>query len=222
MSDMSSSTGLQVQGLELHRPGFRIKASFQVEPGERLALVGRSGGGKTTVLRALAGLDPIQTGRVVLGQEELTHWAPEKRRFGYVFQDLALFPSLTVAENLEFGLRVRGYSKSECLKRLTPWVERFGLRGREHDSVGNLSGGERQRVALIRTWVTQPRVLLLDEPFSALDPVLRGEFRQALLDVLARNPIPVVWVTHDVADLEHFATRRLPLRESETGVLREF
>jgi ABC-type sulfate/molybdate transport systems ATPase subunit len=146
----------------------------------------------------------------------------EKRNFGFVFQDLALFPTLSVAQNLDFGLRVRGISQRERDLRMAPWVERFGLKGRERDPVSQLSGGERQRVALIRTWLTEPRVLLLDEPFSALDPVLRVEFRQALLEVLQRHPVPVIWVTHDDADLEHFATDQLEVKERDSGRIREF
>jgi ABC-type nitrate/sulfonate/bicarbonate transport system ATPase subunit len=105
---------------------------------------------------------------------------------------------------------------------VAPWVERFGLKGKEKTAVGHLSGGERQRVALIRTWVTAPRVLLLDEPFSALDAALRAEFQKGLLDLLAKDPVPVLWVTHDVSDLDQFATDRVAVRESSDGMIREF
>lgn len=214
--------GLEVQGLEILRPGFKILADLNVGPEERVALVGRSGCGKTTVLRAIAGLESTEQGKVRVAGQDWTGVRPEDRRFGFVFQDLALFPALTVGQNLEFGLRVLGVPPGERKSRIAVWADRFGLRGREHDSIGQLSGGERQRVALIRTWVTRPRILLLDEPFSALDSALRSEFRSALAELLSAEPVPLLWVTHDSSDLDAFATRRVEVQETQGGKLREF
>ena len=213
---------LVISAVRMEREGFRIEADFKVKSGERVALLGRSGCGKTTLLRGVAGFEPLTHGQVLSGDLDLSALPPERREVGFVFQDLALFPALSVGDNLEFGLRVRGLSKAERLKRLAPWVERFGLRGRESEPVGNLSGGERQRVALIRTWVTGPRALLLDEPFTALDPGMRAEFRAALLEVLAENPVPVLWVTHDHGELEAFATSRITVEETSGGGIRRF
>jgi len=217
-----SQGGLEVRDLRIHREGFEIRVNLHVRPGQRVALLGRSGCGKTTLLRAIAGLEPVHSGQVCLVGDDVTHLPTERRNLGVVFQDLALFPSLTVEQNLDFGLRVRGVSRKERELRLAPWVERFGLKGREKAALGYLSGGERQRVALIRTWVTKPRVLLLDEPFSALDAVLRADFQQLLMDLLAKDPVPVLWVTHDVSDLDRFATDQVAVRESSDGAIREF
>jgi ABC-type Fe3+/spermidine/putrescine transport system ATPase subunit len=206
----------------MERGAFRLEADFEVAPGERIALLGRSGCGKTTLLRGLAGLESVTAGDISVGGQPLGNLPAEKRGMGFVFQDLALFPALTVGQNLEFGLRVRGVRPAQRAREIASWVERFGLQGREREPVGNLSGGERQRVALIRTWVTRPKVLLLDEPFTALDPGMRAEFRKALLEVLDLHPVPVLWVTHDHSELNMFATGSIQALESDGGARRRF
>lgn len=164
-------------------------------------LFGPSGCGKTTVLRCLAGLERPEDGVIQFGAET---WldsardislAPQRRGVGFVFQDYALFPHLTVAGNLGYGLR--HLSPSERASRVSELIERFDLRGVESHRPGALSGGQQQRVALARTLARRPRLLLLDEPLSALDSRLREQLRGQLRHLLAACDIPVLLVTHD-------------------------
>jgi ABC-type Fe3+/spermidine/putrescine transport system ATPase subunit len=164
------------------------------------ALLGPSGSGKTTLLNIVAGLVPVSAGRVLFGADDVTSLAAEARRIGYVFQNHALFPHLTVAGNVEFPLRVRGIATPERRRRALDAlaiVELDHLAGR---NVTTLSGGQRQRVALARALVADPDILLLDEPLSALDPQLRDRIRDELNTLLEPLPVPVVLVTHDQHD----------------------
>lgn len=164
------------------------------------ALLGPSGSGKTTLLNIVAGLVPVTSGRVLFGAEDVTHQAAETRRIGYVFQNHALFPHLTVAGNVEFPLRVRGVAKSERQRRAAEALAIVELDHLSARNVATLSGGQRQRVALARALVANPDVLLLDEPLSALDPQLRDRIRDELSALLEPLPVPVVLVTHDQHD----------------------
>lgn len=164
-------------------------------------LFGPSGCGKTTVLRCLAGLERPDSGTICFGDETWTnaergiHWPPQQRGIGFLFQDYALFPHLTVAGNIGYGLT--GLSASERGQRVTEMLDRFELKGLEHRYPHQVSGGQQQRVALARVLVRRPRLLLLDEPLSALDASLRDELRWELRELLSTFQIPVVVVTHD-------------------------
>jgi ABC-type Fe3+/spermidine/putrescine transport system ATPase subunit len=197
-------------------------ASFELARGERAAVVGRSGSGKTTLLRLLAGLEPCVGGRITLEGRDLTALAPEKRGLGYVFQDQALFPALDVLGNVAFGLQARGVVRSEREDRARDWLARVGLADRARDDVRVLSGGERQRVAFARALVIQPAALLLDEPFSALDGVSRGELRSRLLELHSEWPVPLLLVTHDPEDARALANVRINFSEAENGRIRHF
>jgi len=192
---------------------FDLRADFEVGNQERVALLGASGCGKTSILRAIAGIGDsrLESGSIQLLGEEISRVPSEKREVGLVFQDFALFPSLDVWGNLIFGLQARGVPREEWDSRLARWVDRFALRPLMKASVLQLSGGEKQRVALVRTLVTQPKVLLLDEPFSALDAVLREEAARAVREVQELLQVPLVFVTHDPGDVERLATRVLRL-----------
>jgi ABC-type Fe3+/spermidine/putrescine transport system ATPase subunit len=171
--------------------------TLALERGEMLALLGPSGSGKTTTLRLLAGFDPPDAGRVFVEQEDVTGQAPVSRRFGMVFQHYALFPHLDVRANVAFGLEsigIRGGDLDRRVERALALVDLAGFGARR---IGQLSGGQQQRVALARALAPEPRVLLLDEPLSNLDPTLRERTRRELRDLIHRLGITTVLVTHE-------------------------
>lgn len=181
------------------------EVSLDVMPGEVVALAGPSGSGKSTLLRVVLGLTPPSEGSVSIG-ERLTNQgrkvvvAPEDRNLAMVFQDLALWPHLTVAGNLAFALRSRGVPGPECKARIEAVLGRTGLRDKTSRRPSSLSGGERQRVALARALVQNPVALLLDEPLASLDVLLRVEMLSFLRELLRDRRCPVLYVTHDGAE----------------------
>ncbi|HEV3498321.1 MAG TPA: ABC transporter ATP-binding protein, partial [Actinomycetes bacterium] len=180
-----------------------LDVSLTLPMGTTVALLGPNGAGKTTLLRALAGLQPLQRGRVALDGEVLEDAAagtwrpPEDRPIGVVFQDYLLFPHLSVLENVAFGLRCRGVSRTESRRRAHAWLERVGLGDRHGARPRELSGGQCQRVALARALATDPQLLLLDEPLAALDASTRIEVRRDLRRHLASFHGVRLLVTHD-------------------------
>ncbi len=168
--------------------------------GEVTSLLGSSGSGKTTLLNILAGLAAPTTGRVKAGQDDITDLPTEKRRVGYVFQTHALFPHLDVQGNIGFALKVRGVPRVQTAQRVADLLALVNMSGFAARRIDTLSGGQRQRVAIARALAAEPRILLLDEPLSALDPELRGKIRQELRELLDRLRIPTVLVTHDRDD----------------------
>ena len=162
-----------------------------------LALLGPSGSGKTTTLRLLAGFEAPDSGRVVVDGEDVTRVEPVGRRFGMVFQHYALFPHLDVGQNVAFGLESAGTRGDELRGRVARALELVDLAGFERRRVGQLSGGQQQRVALARALAPEPRVLLLDEPLSNLDPTLRERTRREIRDLIRRLGITTVLVTHE-------------------------
>jgi len=181
--------------------------SFSVEPGEILAIVGGSGCGKSTLLRAIAGLDPPSRGRVLLDGEQVTK---PHERIGIVFQEPRLLPWLKVADNVGFGLEDR--PRAERRERVTKALTRVGLPDKAAVWPRELSGGQAQRVALARALVPRPEVLLLDEPFSALDAFTRVDLQDHLLDLWADARPTLVLVTHDVDEAIVLADRILVMR----------
>ena len=173
--------------------------SFHVNPGDICSLLGPSGCGKTTILRAIAGFQPLQEGRILLGEQCLSEpghqLAPEQRHIGMVFQDYALFPHLNVADNICFGLKqINGKERRDRLERLLALVR---LEGVEKRYPHELSGGQQQRIALARALAPNPRLLLMDEPFSNLDAELRKKLSLEVRDILKELGISAVLVTHD-------------------------
>ena len=184
--------------------------SFDVFPGEIFALVGASGCGKTTTLRLIAGFETVETGSISMGErilaDEKKHVPPEARGIGFVFQDYALFPDKNVLNNAAFGLS-RKLPKKERHALALETLERVGIAHLHERMPHHLSGGEQQRVALARSLATQPRLLLLDEPFSSLDTGLREATREEVRDVLKASDISVILVTHDQEEALSFAER---------------
>ena len=171
--------------------------SLTVEPGEIFALLGPSGSGKTTMLRLLAGFEQLDRGRLLIADEAVEHLPPARRGVGMLFQSYALFPHLSVAENVAFGLKVRGGAQGEADARVAEMLELVRLSGFEQRRIAELSGGQQQRVALARALAPRPRVLLLDEPLSNLDPALREETRADLRHAVKQTGITTVLVTHE-------------------------
>ena len=193
--------------------------SLSVAQGETVALLGASGAGKSTLLRVVAGLEPLEAGRVRLSGEDISSWPPERRQIALMFQDFALFPHLNVTDNVAFGLRERGMGKADSRHEARQWLQRMGLAHRADASVLQLSGGEQQRVALARAMITQPRALLLDEPFSALDADLRQELRQEVMAFVQAHALPCVLVTHDEAEARVMAQRAWRLVQGQLHAL---
>jgi ABC-type sulfate/molybdate transport systems ATPase subunit len=207
---------LHVKHLRKKIGSFILTADFTVGVGERVALVGKSGSGKSSLLRLIAGLDELNPevgdeGQIFLGDQDLSSLTPQKRAIGFVFQEPTLFPVLSVIQNVAFGLQVRDVSKAEREKQALEWLDRVGLKNQAFSEVTRLSGGEKQRVALVRALIWKPQLLLLDEPFSALDVDLRQSLRQLVLELHALWPVPLLWVTHDPIDVQVMATSSLQL-----------
>ena len=171
--------------------------SLEVDPGEILVLLGPSGSGKTTLLRLIAGFEQPDEGQILVSDEDVTPLPPEKRNFGMVFQHYALFPHLSVAGNVAFGLESRGVAREQRLSRVTEVLPLVDLEGFEDRRVQEISGGQQQRVALARALAPDPRLMLLDEPLSNLDPSLRERTRRELKSAIRRVGITAVWVTHE-------------------------
>jgi iron(III) transport system ATP-binding protein len=171
--------------------------SLHVRPGEFLTLLGPSGCGKTTTLRMIAGFERPDGGRVFIGDQDVTDLMANQRNIGFVFQNYALFPHLTVHENVAYGLRVQKLPATEIARAVRDVLQMVGLAGYDRQFPHQLSGGEQQRVALARAIVIRPRVLLFDEPLSNLDAKLRVHMRGELRDLQKRLAITAVYVTHD-------------------------
>ncbi|WP_353500063.1 ABC transporter ATP-binding protein [Vibrio chaetopteri] len=170
---------------------------FTIEKGEFITLLGPSGCGKSTLLRSLAGLNPVEGGQVLVDGVDITHAAPQQRGIGMVFQSYALFPNMTVAENIAFGLKMQKLAKAEIEREVTKVIDLVELTGKERQYPHQLSGGQRQRVALARALVVKPRILLLDEPLSALDAKIRKNLRQQIRTIQKELNLTTIFVTHD-------------------------
>ncbi|HEX2046764.1 MAG TPA: ABC transporter ATP-binding protein [Acidimicrobiales bacterium] len=191
-----------------------LDLALEASPDEVVAVVGPNGAGKSTLLRALAGLVRLGRGRIVLGDRVLAdartgaHVAPEGRRVAVVFQDTLLFPHLSALDNVAYGLRARGAGRADARRRGGDWLGRVGLAVDHHHSrPGRLSGGQAQRVALARALATEPELLLLDEPLSAVDAAAKGHLRRVLRERLAVTPGVRLVVTHDPVDAMTLADR---------------
>jgi putative spermidine/putrescine transport system ATP-binding protein len=195
------TNGVAVELNDLTRIYGAVKAldgfTLHIEPGELVALLGPSGCGKTTALRILAGLDQATTGTVSVDGRDITRVPANKRDMGMVFQAYSLFPHLTVLDNVAFGLKMRGKPKAQRTSRAADMLDLVGLTAHKHKYASELSGGQQQRVALARALAIQPRVLLLDEPLSALDAKVRVQLRDEIRRVQMEVGTTTLFVTHD-------------------------
>ncbi len=179
-------------------PGFSLgDISFDLEKGETLTLMGPSGSGKTSLLRILCGLDRADSGSIAIDGEVVTGLDPVRRNVGLIFQDLALFPHMTIYENIAYGLRARKLNERTVEERISELAGLLRIKADLHRYPEKLSGGEKQRVALARSVAPDPRLLLLDEPMSSLDTQLRGEVRSEIKAFAKKTELTMVYVTHD-------------------------
>jgi len=199
---------IRIVDLSIRLLDFRLKnIHLEIQENEFFMLMGPTGAGKTVLLEAVAGLIPAERGKVLIHGEDVTRLPSEKRRVGLVYQDHALFPHLKVLENITYGLRFHGIPKEEGEKRLRRLIELLDIGHLMGRLPVNLSGGEKQRVALARALIVRPRVLLLDEPLSALDPGFREEIRNALKNLHENTDTTFLMVTHDFGEALALADR---------------
>ena len=205
---------LRVEGLSKSFDGMQVlrDLSFEVGRGEFVTLLGPSGCGKTTTLRIIAGLLEPEAGRVFLSGSDITDAPPEKRALNTVFQNYALFPHMNVEKNISYGLRMRGIKKAEWRPKVEEMLRLVQLEGCEKRMPGQLSGGQCQRVAIARTLILQPELLLLDEPLGALDLKLRRQMQVELKDIQKRLGIAFVYITHDQEEALNMSDRIAVMR----------
>lgn len=188
---------------------------FTIEQGEFITLLGPSGCGKSTLLRSLAGLNPVDQGEIWVNGENITHLSPQERGIGMVFQSYALFPNMTVEGNIAFGLKMKKVASGEVAKLVGQVIELVDLKGKEKQYPHQLSGGQRQRVALARALVVKPRILLLDEPLSALDAKIRKHLRQQIRDIQKEMNLTTIFVTHDQEEAMIMSDRIFLMNQGE-------
>ena len=181
--------------------------SFTVQEGELIALLGPSGGGKTTVLRMIAGLEMPTSGDVLIRGQRVNNVSVQQRNIGFVFQNYALFKSMTVYKNIAFGLKIKKWKRADIHERISELLKLFDLEGLEKRYPHQLSGGQRQRVAIARALAPKPTVLLLDEPFGAVDAKIRQELREWLVTMHNELNVTTVFVTHDQEEALEVANR---------------
>lgn len=181
------------------------KLNLTVNKGQIMCLLGPSGCGKTTTLKSIGGFLKINSGKIIIDGQDITNMAPEMRPTSTVFQSYALFPHMTVLENVIYGLKFRGFSKRDAIKKGEEYLEIVDLLPYRDRNVQRLSGGQQQRVALARGLVMTPKVLLLDEPLSNLDAKLRVKMREEIKDIQSQLGITMIFVTHDQEEALHIA-----------------
>ncbi|MDQ1730987.1 MAG: putative spermidine/putrescine transport system ATP-binding protein [Pseudonocardiales bacterium] len=203
--------GTRVEYLDVTRVFGATRAldgfTLQIEPGELLALLGPSGCGKTTALRLLAGFDQLSSGQLLIDGRDVSRQPVNKRDMGMVFQSYSLFPTMSARDNVGFGLRLRGASTSDRRRRAGELLELVGLSAHTEKYPHQMSGGQQQRVALARALAIQPRVLLLDEPLSALDAKVRTQLRDEIRRIQLELGVTTVFVTHDQEEALSMADR---------------
>lgn len=191
---------------------------IDIPSGDIVSIIGPSGCGKTTLLRTILGELRPDSGRILIDDEDVTHSRIESRRVSIVYQDYALFPHMTVAENVGYGLRVRKWSADRIQKRVRSLLELVQLKDQRDQYPRSLSGGQQQRVALARALAIEPRVLLLDEAFTALDTVTRAELASQVQDIIKRFKVTTILVTHDQEEAFLFARHVVVLNKGQVVV----
>jgi len=207
---------IELSNVFIRAGDFRLDdISFSVEAGKYAVLMGRTGRGKTTVLESICGLRRIERGRILIHGTDVTDWPPADREIGYVPQDLALFPTLSVAEHLQFALRLRGQPRAHIDQRTEELADVLGIEHLLARGIEGLSGGERQRVALGRALSFHPSVLLLDEPLSALDEATREEMQSLLRKIKVTAGVTILHVTHSSEEATALADCRIQLQDGK-------
>jgi ABC-type Fe3+/spermidine/putrescine transport system ATPase subunit len=208
---------LSVKQIVKYYDGERLldRVSFEVAQQETVCLLGASGSGKSTLLKIISGLEEAEDGVVTWQDENLANVPVHKRNFGLMFQEYALFPHRTIAQNIAFGLEMQKLSKDEINQRVAEALELVELTSFANRSVTELSGGEKQRVALARALAPRPRLLMLDEPLGALDRSLRDQLIYDLRKILRKSGIPAIYVTHDQEEAYTIADRMLLLKDGK-------
>jgi molybdate transport system ATP-binding protein len=190
-----------------------LKANLTIQNGERIGIIGRSGSGKTTLLRIIAGLEKSE-GFIkvdnIIWQDKNIYLIPQKRKTGFVFQDYALFPNMTITENLKFGMKDK-----KDIAKLDKMLRILELENFKNQKPDQLSGGQKQRVALGRAILSEPKILLLDEPFSAIDSELREKLRDELAKISKEFNLTFLLVSHDMADIEKLSDRVYKIIDGE-------
>ena len=206
---------LEVNGLFVDIKGQPILkgVDFSVKSGELMGLLGPAGCGKSTLLKAVAGILPPKSGSILIGGENMANVPPHKRGAVIVFQDMRLFPNMTALENVAFPIKMRGVPKRQRLEQAEQLMKSVQLCGLERRRINELSGGQQQRVALARALAAQPRLLLLDEPFTALDNELKEEIRALVLELHKKFRTTTVLVTHDRQEAFAMADRIAVMRD---------
>ncbi len=216
----TTTAGVDIENLNLSFGDTHVLKgiNLSIEPGEFFAFLGPSGSGKSTLLRAIAGFGPTPKGRILIGGEEIAHLPPWKRNVGMVFQSYALWPHMTVRRNVAFGLEERKLPAREIVTRVDAALEMVGLLDLADRRPAQLSGGQQQRIALARTIVVEPRVLLLDEPLSNLDANLRVQMRRELRELQQKLKLTTIFVTHDQEEANTTSDRMAVLND---GVIQQ-
>ncbi len=214
------SVSIRIEGVRLSFDDTEVLKGIDlaIEPGELFAFLGPSGSGKSTLLRAIAGFGPTPQGRIMVGGMDITRLPPWKRNVGMVFQSYALWPHMTVRRNVGFGLEERRVPKREIRERVDRALELVGLLDLAERRPSQLSGGQQQRIALARTVVVEPRVLLLDEPLSNLDANLRVQMRREILELQRELGLTTIFVTHDQEEANTISDRMAVL---DQGVIQQ-
>lgn len=199
---------ISIRDLTVTRGSFTLRVdALDVAPREVFAILGRTGSGKTVLMESIAGAFPLDGGTILLDGKDVESLPIQQRHMGVVYQDHALFPHMTVRENIAYGLKMNGCPRDEAQRRVSDQMAMFGIDGIADKHPGIISGGEAQRTALARALVLQPEILLLDEPFSALDPSTKERMYDTILDIHARFDCTIVFVTHDFNEAAMLADR---------------
>lgn len=209
MFQINEGGAVQVIGLSKQFAGAAVldNINFEVAEGEIVVLLGASGSGKTTILRIIAGLEMPDTGSIILHGKDVTELPARERGTGVIFQSYALFPKMSVAKNIGYGLRLRGRSRKDVRKKVDELIELVHLEEHRDKYPSQLSGGQQQRVAIARALAYQPEVLLFDEPFGALDAQIRTRLRKEIRELLKKINVPSIFITHDQEEALELADR---------------
>lgn len=205
---MNEQTILGFRNLTVRRGDFMLQdVSFEVREKEIFAMLGKTGAGKSVLLEAAAGFFAPDHGCVTYEGQQIDQIPLHQRNIGYLSQDYSLFPHMTAEENISYSLKMKGISKEQIRRQVYEMAEKFEIRSVLEQYPSTLSGGEQQRVALARALMMRPKLLLLDEPFSALDPVTKSSLYEILLDIRKEFQCAIVFVTHDFAEAQQLADR---------------